>query len=650
MKRKRRVRFPVTIVFLVAICVAQTVYICNFDAKFALGALAVTAVVLLLSIFGYKKTSAKISKLLAAAAQAMGGEEPDVLNSFPAPVAVLSKSGRIEWVNTAFSRVLPTDRNVLGTNICSIIGDAAYDTLTHLKTCEVSFADKIFKADFLENGKAQVIYLTDQTKLKKTAYEYKASRPVVALLAIDSLDEILKDAKDSVKAQVCGAIQNRIEKWFLKSGGIIRPLSNDRFMLVFEKRSLDMFEEEKFSILETVRNFEITGYKSLTLSIGVGYGGKNIHECEQIAKKALDMSLGRGGDQAAVKFPDNDYKFYGGVKAVAEKGTRVRTRVIASALCELIDTSSNVLVMGHRFSDLDSVGAAFSLASVVSERGIEAYAVIDRENTMASSLISHIDRNGKSKLFCSVEKAMQKIDGDTLLIICDTHRPNFLESKQIYEKCKRVVVIDHHRRATDYIKNSLIFYNETVTSSTCELVSELLQYMSVEKIGKVLSDALLSGIMLDTKNFVLNTGVRTFEAAAFLKRNGADPIAVKKLFADSVEQYKDKYEVIRTADIFKNCVVAVCANDLENSRLISSQAADELMSVEGAKASFVLFRENGHICICARSYGDMNVQIVMENMGGGGHRTMAACSFGTDSFDVALNMLKNEILKYDQER
>ncbi len=582
------------------------------------------------------------------AAEIIAGEKKTLLDSFYMPIVIFSENNYVQWCNKAFNDSVCGAERLFSKKIEEIIDEDNLNLLKHKKTVDLVLNDKIFKVFYIKENGGGILFFVDETSLKKTETEYKFSRPVVAVLAIDSLNEILKGQKESRKAQICSTVQDMVEKWYSHTDGVMHTISNDTFLLIFEQRHLSGFENERFKILEDIRSLEIDGQKNLTLSIGVAYGCKTLHLCEELAKKALDMALGRGGDQAALKSPDTDYKFYGAVKAVAEKGSRVRARITANALKDIIRNSSNVIIMGHRFSDLDSLGAAYALAKIVRNCGADSKIVLKTEETMAKPLLSLLENEGEANIFTDEAAALGLVNEDTLLIVADTNRPSFLESSALYEKIKRVVVIDHHRRSPDCIDNSIIFYNETVSSSACEIVTELWQYMCEENIDRITATALLSGIVLDTKNLVLNTGVRTYEAAAYLRKYGADPISVKRMFSDNMEIYKRKFSVISTAEIYGVNAIAVNENDSEAARLISAQAADDLLGVENVKASFVLFKTADKISISARSLGDINVQLIMESLGGGGHKNMAACVLEETDFKVALKMLLAAIDEYNK--
>ena len=386
------------------------------------------------------------------------------------------------------------------------------------------------------------------------------------------------------------------------------------------------------------------------MSIGIGRGESTLAQSEVSARQALDMALGRGGDQAVVK-NKTLYEFYGGVSKGVEKRTKVKTRMVANALSELIANSDRVLVMGHKFGDLDCVGAAVGMAYAIRSIGKKADVVIDRNKNLANILVDMVEQQGNEDLFIDPQEAIFRITPNTLLIVCDTHTENLLESEEVYRKCKTVAVIDHHRKMVNHIENAVIFYHEPYASSASEMVAELVQYMGDNcRINSVVAQALLSGIMLDTRNFVLKTGVRTFEAAAYLKRIGADTVIVRKLFASTMDSYQRKSRIVAAAQIYKGCAVAESEYSGEDMRIVAPQAADELLGIDNVDASFVLYETDGVVNISARSMGAINVQIIMEKLGGGGHHTMAGAQIKGIESEKVRQMLLESIDRYFEEK
>ena len=638
------------LLLLLAVDVAVLQFAGKYAVPVALCILGFGAVIVIVSLMGLHKN---IGKIISGVSRGISTAQSKALTELKIPVLITTAYGEIVWYNPQLERDIPEASATVGKSIEQVFGTDFKDDIESNTHAEINFGNKIFSVtdSDIDGGGThlRIYYLFDITALRKIAHEYNETRPVVALLAVDNLDEITKNARDSEIASFRGAVQQRIEKWFSHINGICRKMSGDRYMLVLEERSFQKLNQEGISVLNSVRELKF-GESSATISMGIGQGGGSLSECEEMARQALDMALGRGGDQAVVKMPNNEYKFYGGVSGALEKHNKVRARIISNTLKSLIMSSSKVVLMGHRFADLDSLGSCIAMAGAVSALGRESYIVMDKEKTMAKSLVERADSLGIHCNIVSGSEVMPAIDKETLLIITDVHRPSFLDSPEVYERCNNVVVIDHHRKAVDFINDAVIFYHETAVSSTCEMVTEMLQYMCPKSVGQFEAEALLSGIMLDSRNFVLNTGVRTFEASAFLRNRGADPVTVKKLFAGSMATYKLRAEIVGSAEQYDgDCAIAINTDINADSRLASAQAADELLGISGVLGSFVVSRYGGEFNISARSLGSMNVQVIMETLGGGGHRTMAACQLKVDTFEDAVLQLKQAIDTYKKE-
>lgn len=635
---------------VIGVMVAQTVISAFFDMRIFVILLVFTLAVIGFAVYRLANMQRYMRSLLSGISSSLDSSGSEVLEGFSIPVIVAAENNEILWYNEAFRSILLDGEDIFGHDLSEIVGEEIWELLAGNKQTSVSYNGRIFSVyqsiSHISGVTQRVYYFVDETKLRRTAEEYALSRPAVALIAIDNLDEVAQGGRDSEKAAISSDVEIEIENWAAPTDGIVRKLTGERFMIILEERHLQSLMEQRFDILDRVRNMSLNSKKHATLSIGVGRGGASLRECEELASQALDMALGRGGDQAAVKDKNNDYQFFGGVSKAVEKRTRVRTRVVASALRELIEGSDNVVVMGHRFADLDCFGAAFAMWSAARSLGKEAVVVMDREQSMALTLLDRIEAAGITDCVCSGKDILPHIGRKTLLIVVDTHRAGFVDSPEVYKACKTVVVIDHHRKAVDFIENAVVFYHETFASSACEMVSELLQYMNEKAVGRLEAEALLAGIMLDTRNYVLHTGVRTFEASAFLRNRGADPVEVKRLFAENMEVYQQKAAVVADVRVFEDCAVAVNRVEDGFTRIASAQAADELLNIEGVNGSFVLFRNKDEIDISARSLGLMNVQLIMERLGGGGHQTMSACQLKGVDFDGALEKLIEAINDY----
>ena len=558
----------------------------------------------------------------------------------PVPVIVCNETGDVLWHNFCFKKLVQTKKNIIGLNFKDItkkpLKEFPYKNPEFIEIEGVSF--KVY-SKYLESSATFLIYLENISEFLSLKREYKISKPCVLYIMVDNYQEIFTNKKDSEKSNLMGKINNVVEEFVDGYFGFMQKYRENEFLVVLEVRHLNNICSGRFKILKDVRDIVNDENFCLTLSIGVGAYGKSLNECARFALEALDMALGRGGDQAAVKTPNN-FEFYGGSSKGVEKSTRVRARVISKTLLKLIKEASNDVIMGHKFADLDCVGSSIGLLSTVRKMGKKSFIVIDEEKNLADKLLSRVKKAGFSDFIVDVKSAMEILEYNTLLIIVDTHNPKFLESYEIYESCKNVVVIDHHRKMVDAIKDAVIFYHEPYASSTSELVCEIIQYFGEEyKLKPLEAEALLSGIMLDTKNFTVRVGVRTFEAAVYLKRLGADTVNVRKFFSSSVDLYEKKAKIVVNAKMYKNCAISTTTLSNKYARTICPQAADELLKISDVEASFVIYELEGVVNVTARSLGKFNVQVIMEYLGGGGHQLQAACQVQNSTIVDVKNML-----------
>ena len=545
------------------------------------------------------------------------------MEKIPFPAIIIGDNNEIVFANNLFKTVVSGDFDCVGESVAKFLQNKKIEYIFKNNGTDISFDKKSYTVYGVNSEKIKILYYIEDTYYKKKTFEYLASRPTVFLITFDNKDEILRDIEVEQSSQVIAKVEQQLQNWAKDAGGIFRKLNESLYMMIVEERYVEFFVNKKFEILEIIRNIKLDENKYATISIGVGRGASSLRESELWAKKALDMALGRGGDQAVVKQKDS-YAFFGGISKGIEKLDKVRTRVIANTLLEHISTSDVVLIMGHKYSDLDSVGACVGMWSAVTKgQKKPAYVVVNESLTLADNLVSSVKNSVEEKIFINCQSAINLITDKTLLIVVDTHSPNFIEDFTVYQRCKRIVVIDHHRMMVNHIDDALVFYHEPSVSSASEMVTELIQYFGEDFLNSIEAEALLSGIMLDTKNFVLKTGVRTFEAAAFLRKKGASTVAVKRLFSNTIATYKEKYQIVSSAEIFNNCAISVSPNNMTDVRLAAAQAADELLDIQGVKASFVIYFDNGIVNVSARSMGDINVQLLMEKLGGGGHQTMA---------------------------
>ncbi len=596
----------------------------------------------------------KIYKMMAGAVEEMDTNQKGNFHKFPIPAIIVSETREILWYSPSFNEKILLKDELYGEKV-DIITNEELSSFCTGENKIVSFNNcwyKVVGVEKEENDiKLYILYFSDVTAIKNDSINYHLTRPSVMLIMLDNYVEIMQQAKESEKSRILGEIDANLEEFIGKStSSFIERYDGDKFLVVIEEQHLEKIIEKKFDILDKIRKIQTAGNLSVTLSIGIGRGEKTLAQSGASAKQALDMALGRGGDQAVIKNKAL-YEFYGGVSKGVEKRTKVKTRMVANALSELIATADRVLVMGHKFGDLDCVGAAVGMAYAIRSIGKEADVVIDRNKNLANILIDMLVQQDCDDLFIDPEEALFRITPNTMLIICDTHTENLLESSEVYRRCKTVVVIDHHRKMVNHIENAVIFYHEPYASSASEMVAELVQYMGDNcRISSVVAQALLSGIMLDTRNFVLKTGVRTFEAAAYLKRIGADTVIVRKLFASTMDSYQRKTRIVAAAQIYKGCAVAESEYSSEDMRIVAPQAADELLGIDNVDASFVLYEIDGVINVSARSMGAINVQVIMERLGGGGHHTMAGAQIKGVETEKARQMLLESIDHYFEDK
>ena len=475
-----------------------------------------------------------------------------------------------------------------------------------------------------EQNLVATTYWVDTTEADELRERYTATRPVVAILMIDNYDDLMKACADTQRSAVLAQIDEKLSSWASWAGGPLLKTERDHYLFIFEEQHYEHFAAERFSVLDAIRDIKVGEGVHPTLSIGVGKDADTMAELYKNANLSVEMALSRGGDQAVVR-NKVDFEFYGGRAKTTEKRTKVKSRVMANALSELVMDATEIYIMGHSFADMDAVGAAAGLCCVARKRGKRAQIVINEEHNAAQALLQKLKALPEyENVFASGGEAFLKMQPGALLIVVDTNRPDMVESPQLLESCNRVAVIDHHRRAASYIENAAFSFHEPYASSASELVTELLQYL-VEPADLLREEAesLLAGIVLDTKHFTLRTGGRTFEAAAFLRRGGADTTDVQRLFQNNLSEMVSRYDIIRRAEMYRDCfAIAVIPQDGVD-RVAAAQAADELLGLKGVKASFVLFRNGEDVQMSARSLGEINVQVILEALGGGGNSTTA---------------------------
>ena len=651
-------KFPAAILpVVIAVLLSQvflSLALLRFDRTYGFIGFAVsafTALMIIILTAAFSRNSIKRISRMNAHLETSAAE---YMNSLPAPIAVLDQEGKIVWYNCTFLDRISSGNDVYGLDFQELFKlDISSIQKNDISECQVNGSNyRIMLEKFSENDISfLIIYFHDISEYHVLRRLYSETRPNVVIITIDTYEEIMQNAKETEKARVSVEMEQLMERFMGSTNGFAKKISPNTFYAVIENRHLEEKINNRFKVLDLAREIKIAGKYPLTLSIGVGAGAESLEDSEKIARQCLDMALGRGGDQAVVK-TENGYRFFGGVSKGVEKMSQTKTRIIANAMQDVIMNASSVYIMGHRFGDLDSVGSACGLAGALRLLGKDVHIVVDRQKNLAVNLIDAVEKQAGEDLFIPPSAAISSISDNDLLIIVDIHNKDFIESPELYQKCRQGVVIDHHRKTVNFIDNAVIFHHEPYASSASEMVTEIIRYFnfkSDEKLPTIYADALLAGIMLDTKNFVMRTGVHTFEAAAFLKKLGADTVAVKLLFSSSFDSYKRKSQIVAAAKIHGSCAIAAADFKSDDIRVVAPQAADELLYITDVDASFVLYKTGSTVNISARSLGAVNVQVIMEKLGGGGHQTMAAVQLENKTIQESVKALIKAIDAREKE-
>lgn len=580
-----------------------------------------------------------------------------ILN-LPMPLVIVDFECKISWYNSKFLEMV-SQKDLVGVVLTSIVNGFDIDLLLEKgELTDVKVGEKYYRVhvNVVKGNEADVnkptimIYWIETTALKIHQDKYEDERPIVAMIQLDNFDDVMSETKEDKRPLLISEIDVKMTLWASRMNALIKKYAPDKYIVIFENKYLSNLEAKKFSILDDIRELEVGNKIPVTLSIGVGVDGKNLYQLEEYAFSCLELALGRGGDQAVVRKTAN-FDFYGGKTKAVEKRNRVKARIIAHAFRPLIDESKHVIIMGHKYPDMDCYGAAIGIARAVMNRGKDAYIVLNSVNEAIRNIHETFEHLDHFK-FITSEQALELSEPNVLLVVVDTHRPSYTECPELLERLERVVLIDHHRRGTEYVENTALRYHEPYASSTSELVTEILQYMENRmNIDKLEADALMAGIAVDTKNFTFKTGVRTFEAASLLRRIGADTTTVKQFFQDDLATFIGKAQVVSSAKLLDHDIaLSVCEENIPNGQLIAAQAADDLLNIRGISTSFVLSKtDDGTIFISGRSLGDTNVQLILEKIGGGGHMTTAGAQFKDISILEVQERLLSAISDYFEE-
>ncbi|MFV0516744.1 MAG: DHH family phosphoesterase [Aminipila sp.] len=587
-----------------------------------------------------------------------------LLSSYvPFPMCIINQNGKVTRASNKIDEVFKYD-GIRGADIFALTGIKNNDLFAeevNEKFLTLSRNDKIFRlqVEHIGNGeqKRALIYFYDITNYENLKNMYNDEKVCIATINVDNYDELTSSTSEEKRLTLNSEIDKAVRQWAARGNATITRHKENMYLMIFENVYLDKIIENKFAILDDIREIETEADFPVTLSIGIGAGGKHPAQTDQYALAALDLALGRGGDQAVVK-KGAKIEYFGGKMQTVEKGNKGKSRIIAHAIRQLIDQSSKVIIMGHRNPDMDSFGSALGINRIAANRNKEAHIVINNYFETLAEIYNQA-KETEQYSFINSEKAIAMTDKDTLLVVLDTHRPSLVECKELLDLTEKVVVIDHHRKAEEWIENATLYYMEPYASSTSELVTEILQYSGDKKnVAKLEVEGLLAGISMDTNRFAVKTGVRTFEAASWLRRSGADTTTVKRFFQTDAEAFKIRAQSIASAEIKENGIAySVSKGKHRDIQVINAQAADELLSVKDVRASFVAgIDENGVTVISARSLGQMNMQTIMEKMGGGGHLTTAGAQVSCSpeealkQIEEIVDVMEGKVIKNKEEK
>lgn len=668
-KLKILIQWPLLLIALMAAMVV-TMYTIHVRAGILMLIFFMIYTISTVALYVYNRPL--LTQELVSFAMNYGETQKEILMNLEIPYVLLDEDGKIIWMNHAFSEI--SHKGVgYRKSITSVFSTITKDKIPKEEeslTTKITFEERDYRVDmqriemkkmtdhssYLETDHADnylvALYLFDETELNRYIRINHEQELAVGVICIDNYDEALDSVEEVRRSLMVALIDRKINKYITGLDGIVRKLEKDKYFVVLKQKYLEQMEKSKFELLDDVKSVNINNEMAVTLSIGFGTNGATYNQNYEYARTAMDFALGRGGDQAVVKSKEKII-YYGGKTKQVEKSTRVKARVKAHALRELIESKDKVLIMGHEIGDVDSFGAAVGIYRAAKTFNKKAHIVINEITTSVRQLIDYFIDNPEYEqdMFLTSNEAIEVTDMHTMLVVVDVNKPSFTECPELLEICKSVVVLDHHRQGTEIIENAVLSYVESYASSTCEMVAEILQYIDDNvKLKSRESDCLYGGIIIDTNNFMTKTGVRTFEAAAFLRRNGADVTRVRKMFRNDMGAYKARAEAVRHSEVIHDAyAISVCPSDgIESPTIIGAQAANELLNIIGIKASFVLTEFNNKIYISARSIDEVNVQMIMERIGGGGHINTAGAQLET-SMEEAKQIVKDLLDKMVKE-
>lgn len=640
---------------LIIICINKPVFIVPGIILFIL--------IIIYSYWTNSKRNAELSRQIQNLTMTMDGTAKKSLINSPFPLIIIETTGNIIWKSSKFVYEFANiDINNYLIDILEEIKEdieAQQDKKQKTITKKVQIGNKIYSVlgEYIrskQNDKSEyitILYFLDITQIMKEKKKYEDSRTCVGILMLDNYEEIIQRIDVENRPQVIAEIEKVIYDWAASSGGIVVKNDRNTFVYVFEYKYLKEIKENKFDILDQIKEINVEAGIQLTLSIAISIDGDTNYDKYKTALESMDIVLGRGGDQAVVK-ENGKYIFFGGRTEEVEKRTKVKARTVAHALENLIKESDNILIMGHSNGDIDSMGSSLGIYRLAKTLEKETNIVNNTYGMTLSKFIEELEKDDEYKdVIIGKNEALNKATNKTLLIVTDTHKQNYVEVPELLDKVGQIVIIDHHRRSTDYIENATLTFQEVYASSAAELVTEILQYTDVKiKLKPIEVEGLYGGIMVDTKNFTFKTGVRTFEAAAYLRKCGVDIIKVKKLFQSDLNSYNEIANIVKNAEMYDNSIaIAMYDKEDKDANLICAKAADELLTISDITASFVLGNVGDKVCISGRSIGDVNVQLILEKLGGGGHITLAGAQVEGMTLEEVKQELINRINEYFSE-
>ncbi len=652
--------------FLLAV-VNVLIYLLDYRAGLVLTVFVIFYMAIILAMMFYNKPII-MNELISFATQ-YGQIQRRLLRDLELPHALLDDNGKIIWTNIAFEKTVHQEKGYRK-SITSLFPSITKDKLPGIndedevefdvefesgnyiaKLKKISLKEMAENSDIIEakgyDGYLIALYLFDETALKIALREVDNQSLAVGLIYLDNYDEALESVEEVRRSLLIALIDRKVNRYIAALDGICKKLEKDKYFVIMRKEAITQLQENRFDLLEDVKTVNIGNEMAVTISIGFGLNGLSYAQNYEFARNAIDIALGRGGDQAVVKVPENVI-YYGGKSQQVEKSTRVKARVKAHALKEIISVKDEVYVMGHRMGDVDSFGASVGIYRIARELDKKAHIVL---NDVTSTMQPMVELFQKSEdyapdMIIANAQALEMVGNNAVLVVVDVNKPSITECPELLKRCKSIVVLDHHRQGNEIIENATLSYIEAYASSACEMVSEILQYISDNlKLRSEEADCMYSGIMIDTNNFMTKTGVRTFEAAAYLRRNGADVTRVRKLFRDDAAEYKAKADAVSQAEIYRQAyAISVCTGEgVASPTVVGAQAANELLNIKGIKASFILTAYNGVIYISARSIDEVNVQVIMERMGGGGHLNVAGAQIENGSIEEGIASIKRTL-------